>query len=65
MLTQLPLLSSRIDHDQSKKRGLSRDEKKDTIITIFRETKEPYAMPDMEKAASKRGVGTRSVLDHF
>lgn len=42
----------------SKKRGLSRDEKKETIIGIFRETKEPYAIQDMEKVAAKKGVGT-------
>jgi len=47
----------------SKKRGLSRDEKKDTIMAIFRETKEPFAIQDMEKVASKRGVVLQTVKD--
>jgi len=47
----------------SKKRGLSRDEKKDTILSIFRESKEPYAIQDIEKVASKRGVVLQTVKD--
>ena len=36
-----------------------REPEQDTIISIFRESKEPYAIQDIEKVAAKRGVGAQ------
>lgn len=42
---------------QQSRRGLSREEKKVIILDILRGTLEPYAIQELEKKASKRGVG--------
>ena len=46
-----------------KKRGMSLEDKRSTILNIFHETKEVYLLKDMEKHASKRGVVLQSVKD--
>lgn len=48
---------------QSKKRGLSLDEKKKCVLDIFHETKEVFSFKDVEKLAVKRGVTQQSVKE--
>lgn len=45
------------------KRGLSRQEKKDIIVKLLRDTKEPYAMPDLENKAATLGVVKQTVKE--
>lgn len=46
-----------------KKRGMSLEDKRATMMNIFHETKEVYLLKDMEKLASKRGVVLQSVKE--
>jgi hypothetical protein len=45
------------------KRGLSRQEKKDIIVKLLRDSKEPYALPDLENKASQLGVVRQTVKE--
>lgn len=45
------------------KRGLSRQEKKDTIVKLLRDTKEPFALPDLENKAAAAGVVKQTVKE--
>eukprot|EP00890_Picochlorum_soloecismus_P000938 jgi/Picsp_1/1845/NSC_05312-R1_meiotic nuclear division protein 1 homolog len=51
----------------AKKRGMSLEDKRDTILNIFHETKDVFVLKvtriDIEKLASKRGVVLQSVKD--
>ena len=46
-----------------KKRGMSLEDKRNTILCIFHDTKEVYLLKDIEKLASKRGVVLQSVKE--
>lgn len=46
-----------------KKRGMSLEDKRATILDIFHSTKEVYLLKDIEKLASKRGVVLQSVKE--
>jgi len=46
-----------------KKRGMSLEDKRATILNIFHETKSVFLLKDIEKIASKRGVVLQSIKD--
>ena len=46
-----------------KKRGMSLEDKRATILDIFHESKDVFQLKDIEKQASKRGVVLQSVKD--
>jgi hypothetical protein len=46
-----------------KKRGMSLEDKRATILNIFHESKSVFLLKDIEKIASKRGVVLQSIKD--
>lgn len=50
-------------YTQSKKRGLSAEEKREKILEVFHETRDVFQLKDIEKLASKKGVVTQAVKD--
>ena len=46
-----------------KKRGMSLEDKRTTILDIFHESKSVFLLKDIEKIASKRGVVLQSIKD--
>ena len=45
------------------KRGLSREGKRDIILNLLRESKEPYTIPEIENKASQLGVVRQTVKE--
>lgn len=48
---------------QSKKRGLSLEEKRDRVLEVFHEAGDVFLLKDVEKIASKRGVVLQSIKE--
>jgi hypothetical protein len=46
-------------------RGLTKEKKTEIILSILQKTKEPYTLPDLEKAASAQGVGSFRNIDYL
>lgn len=44
-----------------KRKGLSADEKRSTILKIYHDTKEPFNLKEIETLASKQGVVMQTV----
>lgn len=40
----------------------TQEQKRKIILGVLHETKEPYALPDLESAAAERGVGRHSMV---
>ncbi|KAK9817573.1 hypothetical protein WJX74_010831 [Apatococcus lobatus] len=47
----------------SKKRGLSLEEKRQCILSVFHETRDVFSLKDIEKLATKKGVISQSVKE--
>ncbi len=47
----------------SKKRGLSLDDKRNVILSIYHEAKEPMNLKEIEAKASKAGVVQQTIKD--
>jgi hypothetical protein len=45
-----------------KKKGLSADEKRSTILSIYHTYKEPFNLKEIETLASKQGVVLQTVV---
>ncbi len=54
---------SRLSKMTGKKRGMSLEDKRATILNIFHESKSVFLLKDIEKIASKRGVVLQSIKD--
>ncbi len=49
----------------SKKRGLSGDEKRNVILSIYHDQSEPFNLKEIETLASKKGVVLQTVIQLF